>query len=198
MKKRLFTLICTSIIFINAGAQKNTILVGGDFLYQSQSNDIQSSNQNQKINDVAINPVFGYQFTENITAGMVLGLAFSKTDNITTIQKSNFFNAGPFIRYTKKLSEIFFLYGQFEVRAGTGENSFTYNNNFGTSTSQKFSQIEISAFPALFLNIHKGFGLNFMIGGIAYETYKPKGEKASNAFGLTFGRTLGIGISKNF
>ncbi len=198
MKKNIFVLFCISGIFISANAQKKSILLGGDFSFEHQSNSIQTSNQNQIVNSLVLRPVIGYQFSGHFTAGLAAGLAYAKFDNVTNIQQQNGYSAGPFIRYTKKLSDIFFIYGQMEARIGGGKNSVTYSNNIGTDYSQKFSQSEIAIFPAIYLDIHKGFGLNFTIGGVSYLTYKTKGENASSAIGITFGKSLGIGISKNF
>jgi len=56
----------------------------------------------------------------------------------------------------------------------------------------------ISAFPAVFINVKNGFGLNFSVGGIGYTSSKPSGGSASNSFNFTFGQSVGIGLSKNF
>ena len=55
--------------------------------------------------------------------------------------------------------------------------------------------------PALFINMKKGFGLNFSIGGLGYETlnYDISGSDVDySKFFVNFGKTVNIGISKNF
>ncbi|MNU06910.1 hypothetical protein D3C72_2522710 [compost metagenome] len=53
--------------------------------------------------------------------------------------------------------------------------------------------------PALFINMKKGFGLNFSIGGLGYETLSFDNNGADySKFYFNFGQTFNIGISKNF
>ncbi|MOA63696.1 hypothetical protein D3C78_1895110 [compost metagenome] len=52
--------------------------------------------------------------------------------------------------------------------------------------------------PALFINMKRGFGLNFSIGGINYDNLDGKNDPKQDHFGFNFGKTLNIGISKNF
>jgi len=65
--------------------------------------------------------------------------------------------------------------------------------------SEKRNGFNVGFFPAVFINVKNGFGLNFNIGGIEYTSmkYKQSQDKVNN-FNITFGRSVGIGISKNF
>ena len=54
--------------------------------------------------------------------------------------------------------------------------------------------------PALFINMKNSFGLNFSIGGIQYSSLKSDTTPSvkSSSFDFNFGKTVNIGISKNF
>ncbi len=62
----------------------------------------------------------------------------------------------------------------------------------------KSSGMYAKLFPAVFINVKDGFGLNFDFGGLSYGSLKPKDGDSRNNFGLNFGKTINIGISKNF
>jgi hypothetical protein len=68
-------------------------------------------------------------------------------------------------------------------------------NKIGASKS---SLANLSAFPAIYINVNDGFELNFTVDGIGYSSSSPSCGSTSNSFNLTFGRNVGIGISKNF
>lgn len=63
----------------------------------------------------------------------------------------------------------------------------------------KGSGFYVGVTPALFLNINKGFGLNFNLGSIGYRTlnYSNSGNDTQN-FNFSFGQAFSVGISKNF
>lgn len=54
-------------------------------------------------------------------------------------------------------------------------------------------------FPAIGVNLKKGFALNFTFGGLSFVSSKTKGESGrATDFTLGFGSGAGLGISKNF
>ncbi|AYN05275.1 MULTISPECIES: outer membrane beta-barrel protein [unclassified Flavobacterium] len=173
MKKLL---LCVALVVsAMATAQKGTILVGGNVEYSSD-----------KIGDVKnesfdFSPTFGYQFSENWTAGVNATVGSihkegSKSDN----QK-----IGGFVRYSRPLSETFAIFADI----GSG-----YQQNSINDAKGMYAYIT----PALFINMKQGFGLNFSIGGFNYDNIDGKNDPRREKIGFNFGKTLNIGISKNF
>ncbi|MBC7937772.1 MAG: porin family protein [Rhizobacter sp.] len=188
--KKLFTLSLLMASFFASKAQSGSVLVGGDVSYTNSKSP--NPGGDYKANNLSFNPYIGYQFNDNWTAGVVAGVLTSKQEQGPSEQKNTSFNAGPFVRYTKTLSDIFTLYGQLEGRFGSGK----LKNN-GTTLGENTSTA-VTLFPAAFINLKNNFGLNFNFGGIGYESFKPEGGESSNTFGISFGKVATIGISKNF
>lgn len=186
MKKVLFFASAFVIVSQALKAQTGSILVGGSINFSSTK--IPSSPNNIKYTSFDFNPTIGYQFTDNWTAGLVADIGTANNTNAAGAGlKENIFGVGPFVRYAKSLSNIFAIYGQVQGVFGTDKLGNVKSNTAG-----------ISAFPAVFINVKNGFGLNFTVGGISYSSSKPSGGSSTNTFGLTFGKSVGIGLSKNF
>lgn len=193
MKKML--LILALSVFGFANAQKGTVLVGGNIGYTSDTYDYQ--NNKVKSNTFEFAPRAGYQFHDNWTVGAEFKVASSKQEGDADESKFNNFKAGAFVRYTVPLSETFSVFGDLGAGFQNRKNK-TYEN--GTLTSElKADGLYVGLTPALFINMKKGFGLNFSIGGLGYETlsYDNNGVDI-NSFYFNFGKTVNIGISKNF
>lgn len=172
---------------LTSQAQKGSILVYGNVGFNSDKDA--AENKESSFN---INPGVGYQFTDNWTAGVNLGYSQTK-NNPAVVGAPTYtwkgYNAGVFARYTKPLGSIFSIFGQGDVGYAGGED-FTgaKSNGFG-----------VNVFPAVALNVHNGFALNFSFGGISYASTKTKGASESrNEFHLNFGQQVLFGISKNF
>jgi hypothetical protein len=187
MKKVLlaaFTLLSLSQTTI---AQQQSILAAGNIGIATAKSP--ASPNDNKQTSFYFNPTIGYQFTNHWTGGIVADLQNSKiTNSNNTVNKNSNFGAGPFVRYTKSLTDIFSLFGQLQ---GT----FSTSKFNGTKTG---SYTSVNAFPAVFVHVKNGFGLNFNFGGISYNSYKPTGASANTGFNVTFGQSANIGISKNF
>lgn len=176
-----------ALISISASAQKETILVGGNVHFENTKTP--STPNDDKLSEFYILPTLGYQFNNNWTAGVVASIGSAKHTSSTNVEtKYTAFGAGPFVRYTQGLSNIFSWYGQLQGVFGSAKQN-------GTKT-QSSSQIDL--FPAAFINLKNNFGLNFDFGGISYNSTKPTGSDAINKFSIDFGKTINIGISKNF
>jgi len=188
-------LILALSVFGFANAQKGTVLVGGNIGYTSDTYDYQ--NNKVKSNTFEFAPRAGYQFHDNWTVGAEFKVASSKQEGDADESKFNNFKAGAFVRYTVPLSETFSVFGDLGAGFQNRKNK-TYEN--GTLTSElKADGLYVGLTPALFINMKKGFGLNFSIGGLGYETlsYDNNGVDI-NSFYFNFGKTVNIGISKNF
>jgi hypothetical protein len=192
--KRVFmsvALLATTILAANA--QKNTLLAGGNVSLSTEK--APGIPDDTKTTVFSFSPTVGYQFNNNWTAGIVADVASDKETEGSFETKSNGFAVGPFVRYAHNLSNLFAVYGQLETKFGGLKET---QSNGSSSTVSKASTAEINLFPALFINFKNSFGLNFNIGGITYTNVKPKGFDGTNSFNFNFGKTVNIGISKNF
>lgn len=170
-------LVAVVILFTTiASAQKNSILLGGNVGFSSEK--IGES----KVENFEFSPKVGYQFADQWTAGVEGSIMNVKTTGADTAEK---YKIGGFVRYTVPLSDVFSIFGDL----GAGYQSVNANDAKG---------IYASLTPALFINMKKGFGLNFSIGGINYDNLDGKNDPRQERLGFNFGKTLNIGISKNF
>jgi hypothetical protein len=193
MKKIL--LVAALAICSFANAQKGTILVGGNIDYTSEKTEYQFSED--KTNTFSFSPKVGYQFHDNWTVGGEFSVSSSTDENGAIEEKNNGFKLGGFVRYSVPLNQTFSVFADmglgFQNRKtkiyGPGDDYAKY----------KADGLYVGITPALFINMKKGFGLNFSIGGLGYETlsYDNNGPDV-NTFYFNFGRTASIGISKNF
>lgn len=192
MKK--FLLIATLAICSFANAQKGSILVGGNIEYTSKNTDFRVGEA--KENTFSFSPKVGYQFNDNWTVGGEFTVASSKRENGLEENKVNGFRLGAFVRYSVPLSSTFSVFADL----GAGFQNLKDKTYTTTGTSKmKADGMYVGVTPALFINMKKGFGLNFSIGGLGYETlsYDNNGPDV-NQFYFNFGQTVNIGISKNF
>jgi hypothetical protein len=176
-----------ALVSLTVNAQKGTLLVGGNVGISSAK--YPSTPNDNKSTSFVFNPTVGYQFNDNWTTGILADIASQKTTNSLNVEsKSSRFGVGPFIRYTKTLSSVFSVYGQAQSVFGT-----TKWNGSKTGT-----YADVNLFPAVFINVKNGFGLNLDFGGIGFSSNTPTGGSASTAFNFNFGSTAHVGISKNF
>lgn len=195
MKKSLLILALT--VFSFANAQKGTILVLGNVGYSSQTPG--DSGNTTTLRSFNFSPKVGYQYNDNWTVGVESSIANSKQTFMSGDYKSNNFSVGGFIRYMKPIAGIFSAYADL----GTGyQNSDQTQVNGGMNpflSESKGSGFYVGVTPALFININKGFGLNFNLGSIGYNTlnYSNSGNDTQN-FNFSFGQAFSVGISKNF
>lgn len=197
MKK--FLLIATLAICSFANAQKGSILVGGNIEYTSTNSD--SRFGDTKENTFGFSPRVGYQFNDNWTVGGEFSVASSKVESGSEENKINAFRLGAFLRYSVPLSSTFSVFADLGAGFQNYKNKTytTMGNNTITSSKAKADGMYVGITPALFINMKKGFGLNFSIGGLGYQTlsFDNNGPDV-NEFYFNFGKTVNIGISKNF
>lgn len=175
-----------------ANAQEGTILVGGNVGFSSDKVG------DNKSNSFEFSPTVGYQFNENMTVGLQTSILGSKEEQGTTEYKTNGLKIGAFYRYSKPLSELFSIYA--DVSAGYQTVKAETTMTGLPTTSVKSNGFYAGITPALFINMKNSFGLNFSIGGINYGSLKTDTtpEVKSSGFDFNFGKTVNIGISKNF
>ncbi|SHM94532.1 outer membrane beta-barrel protein [Flavobacterium chilense] len=178
-----------------ANAQKGTILVGGNIGYSSEKTEYQFSEE--KTNTFSFSPKVGYQFNDNWTVGGEFTVSSSTDDNGAREIKDNGFKLGAFVRYSVPLSQTFSVFA--DMGAGFQNAKSKVYGPGNAYSKRKADGMYVGVTPALFINMKKGFGLNFSIGGLGYETlsYDNNGADVSK-FYFNFGQTFNIGISKNF
>lgn len=189
MKKIILASLFMAGLTVAANAQKNSVLVYGTL----GLNTSKSEPFGNKVTNFSLMPGIGYQFNNNWTAGLAGGIATYKNESGGSTNKQNAFAVGPFLRYTKNLSTTFFYFSQLDAQYA----SATQKPAFGGET--KTTGFGIGVTPAIGINVHKGFALNFSFGGVNYTSQKTKGTSSkTSGFNISFGSQANIGISKNF
>ena len=203
-------------------AQKNSILVGGNFEVSSQKDNIQGNSpfgggqfQSSKQTNFTFAPIVGYQINNNFTIGIISSFKSTEYKSIITYpyqiptkqentQKTSETNFGAFVRYSKTLSNTFSVYGQFETLFGNSKNyskqeSTGPQGTYIQETTTKGNSSNINLFPAIFINVKNNFGINLNFGGLTYITTKIKDYSGTNSnLNFNFGKVINFGISKNF
>jgi opacity protein-like surface antigen len=178
-----------------ANAQKGTILVGGNIGYASDKTEFQFSET--KTNTFSFSPKVGYQFNDNWTVGGEFTVSSSTDENAAREVKNNGFRAGAFVRYSVPLSQTFSVFA--DMGAGFQNAKTKVYGSDNSYSKMKADGMYVGITPALFINMKKGFGLNFSIGGLGYETMNVENNGGDNSrFYFNFGQTFNIGVSKNF
>jgi hypothetical protein len=167
MKKITIALGLCIAMAMSATAQEKSILV-----YGGLDGFRNSANSEFKL-DLGV----GYQFDQNLTAGINI---MSKSDGYTGGSAVNFM-VGPFVRYTKPMTQLISLYGQ----AGFG---------FGSGTN--ITEMNFNLLPGAQLNIKQGWAIYMEFGNIGWSrTSVSSVATASTNYNL--GRGLTFGIQKN-
>lgn len=192
--KKVFVLALAFAGFTTAvKAQKGSILVQGNIGYTNQSIPGNAFNPKITTNTLDFNPTVGYQFSNHLTVGLTSDLSTEKASGGGNSVSDNSFDLGPFIRYTKSLSDIFSVYGQLQGVYGSYKDQIT-----AAPATLEGNRVNVQVFPAVFINLKNNFGLNLNIGGLSYRTDLPKGGSSTNTFNVNFGQEVNVGVSKNF
>lgn len=175
-----------------ANAQEGTILVGGNIGLSSEKVG------EDKGSSFEFSPTVGYQFNDNMTIGLQASVLNQNTDFVTGENENNGLKIGAFYRYSKPLSELFSVFA--DVSAGYQTVKAQTTMVGLPATTLKSNGFYAGITPALFINMKNSFGLNFSIGGIQYNSLESDTTPSvkSSSFDFNFGKTVNIGISKNF
>lgn len=190
--KKSFLIVALAFFGIT-NAQKNTLLVGGNVGFSSEKTEF-AGGLEAKTSSFEFAPTLGYQFSDHWTAGVnsLIGTGKSEFPGDDEL-KTNEFKIGPFVRYAQSLGGAFAVYGDL----GAGYQKLKSED--GSSTTSDANGFYIGFTPALFINFKNSFGLNFSIGGVGYNSLKDSdADIKQNNFDFNFGKTINIGISKNF
>ncbi|QGK76787.1 porin family protein [Flavobacterium sp. SLB02] len=135
-----------------------------------------------KATNFEISPKVGYQFADTWTIGAEGAIG---SLDVKGSEKTENYKIGRFVRYSTSFSQLFSFYADL----GAGYQNTSLNNAKGMYASFD---------PGLFINMKRGFGLNFSIGGIKYDNLDGKNDPRQERLGFDFGKTFNIGIPKNF
>jgi hypothetical protein len=165
MKKMTIALGLMFTMAIGAQAQQKSILAYGG---------IDGGNGEYNL-DLGI----GYQFDQSLTAGINI---MNQSDGYAGTSAPVKFMAGPFLRYTKPMTQLISLYGQADLSFGSG--------NSVSATSLNFT-------PGAQINIKNGLALTMNLGNISWYRTSSGSVSASNNY-FNLGRGFMFGIQKNF
>src|SRR6218665_1630752 len=188
MKKILVVLAL--FVFSFANAQKGSILVMGSVTYYSTNTS--TSLGESKQNTINLQPKIGYQFHDNWTAGVEANFTNTKQNFYTESQyKDNAYSLGGFLRYTKALNNTFSAYADLGVGYQNRRQINTIaSGRYYTDSDGMYASIT----PALFINVSKGFGLNFNVGGLKYDIMNYDGTPGNSYKTKSFQFNLGQAI----
>jgi hypothetical protein len=208
--KKLFLALLAVGSFATTNAQKNTILVYGNAGIQV-NNDDHGAGSSTSHTQWNINPGIGYQFHKNMTVGIQGGFKWHEDDNKMIVSATSIhlqeemseWTAGGFYRYTHYLSPMFSIWNQLDLSYISGEQE---GDSIGGPTIYRikddYNGFSAMITPAIGINVHDGWALNFGIGSLGYRTTTWDGGmrfgSQNSEFVFTFGQQFHVGISKNF
>lgn len=209
MKKTLLFLAAAAS-FGTASAQKaGDIFVYGSIGYMDNRDKTNTSGVSTETHgrEFTFTPGIGYQFNTNWGAGLTGDMVATKvttpasTGTGTNEVKESLTYAGPFVRYTRNLSNLFFVFGQF--------NAMYVRSNYNTSTNGASGNalegngVAGRLFPALGINVSRSLSVIGSFGAIEYLhlTRDQSGintDYKTDNLNATFGRNFTLGVQWNF
>lgn len=216
--KKIFLSLAAVASLSAAHAQKlGDVFVNGSIGFTHNNSETTVGNQSVNgpiTNTFFIVPSVGYQFSNNWGAGLALGYGFQRTrstamspagTSVDMKSTGNTFGVGPFLRYTKHLSPLFFVNGQLTAMYVTSK---TTSEVAGTSsTTGRSNGVDVNVMPSVGINVTRTLALTGSFGRIGYATSKVDDlsnplitDKYSrnNTFDATFGREFMLGVQWNF
>jgi len=194
MKKTLVILAMT--IFSFANAQKGTVLVSGSVSYWSLKESGEGFTTSN--NSFGFSPKVGYQFTDNWTLGAEAEVSFREDKYTNQEMKSNSYSAGAFVRYSKPLSDLFLIYTDLGAGYSGTKSTSDYALSDPMIITTKANGFYAAIEPSVAINLKKGFGLNFSIGGLEYYSRNVDNGNQESRLYFNFGQSFTAGLSKNF
>ncbi len=210
MKKTLLFLAAAAS-FGTATAQKaGDIFVYGSIGYMDNRDKVTgngTSLDTRHYREFTFTPGVGYQFNTNWAVGLTGDMVASKTTTPSSTTtgtdevKGSKTYVGPFVRYTRNLSNLFFVFGQF--------NAMYVRTNEGSSASGvsaptlEGNGVAGRVFPALGINVSRSLAVVGTFGAIEFEHLTRNysgvtGDYKSDNLNATFGRNFTLGVQWNF
>ena len=198
MKKQILVMISSAVV-LTAHAQKNSVLVFGNFEANSTT-EHSPGGFKQVRTTVNVNPGIGYQVSDNWTLG-VEGI-FNYIGEHQSPAIAGYHNSsgmsiggGLFARYTIPITNQLFFYTQGGTFYSRGK---SYDNGTAEPGSGSTSY-GVSIAPGIGFHIKNGYALNLGLGNIHYSMSQFAPNEASiSSLGTTFGHSFSIGLTKNF
>lgn len=182
--KKILVIIILLFVAQDIVAQSNTILLYGNINY-THSNRVEF-NREVISNNLNISPGIGYQFDDHWTAGLEFNLIHTTSKSGNSPSKSTYFSAGPFVRYQYQLTDMF----SFITHLGS---------QFRLTNMKDYNTMQINVSPGIRMDIKNDWALNFFFGNLGItHTNNKIAETRNSQFDVGFGRSTGLGISKNF
>lgn len=217
MPKKLLSVLGLSLIGFIARGQYGRLLIeaGGSYNKRNVNNDTGTFYQPVSLSAHSISVRLGYNINKHWTVGFIYQHdaqdyldalyvhAGGYTTYYTTRMKSLNTTFGAYGRYSWYLNEWLYLYGQLEAvqykrTNETGETTSSLpiaTSVYPTGVPLNNHGLSARAFPAIGINVIKGFGLDLNIGGIAQDLYRAD-EFNDNSFSVTLGRQFNMGLHK--
>jgi hypothetical protein len=188
MKKIILASLFFTVLAVSVNAQKGSVLIYGNVGISTTKFEPSDNKQST----FSFMPGIGYQFNNNWTIGVAGGVSQNKNESTVGEARINSFAVGPFIRYTKTLSNSFFFFTQLDAQY----NSTTNKPSAGGEI--KYTGFDLGVTPAIGVKVYKGLALNFSFGSLGYTTEKLEGgsNKSSN-FQFSLGSQANFGVSVN-
>jgi hypothetical protein len=186
--KKILTIAIATLVAGTSFAQKGSIFAYGNIRLSSTKFPNEA-----KTSSFEFTPSIGYQFDKSWSAGLAFHLMSNKQKNSvgTETGKNSMFAFGPFVRYTKNLSSMFSVYGQFDAMFGTEKAGLT---------EAKTTTMNLGVTPAIQAHVTKSLAINLSFGGLSYATSKADftGAKTASGLDFNFGKNTAIGLQFNF
>lgn len=212
MKKIFLSLAAVTAFGAAAHAQKlGDVFVNGTigYSYQNTESTAGATTINGPVtHELKLSPSIGYQFDRNWGAGLKLqyDLGYQKSipagSALENIATSQVFGIGPFLRYTKHISPMFFINGQLHAMYVTGK--LTSETAGVKVTTDRANGVDVGIMPSVGINITRCLAVTGAIGGLGYATVKSEDPSNSsiytrrNAFDVSLGREFMLGVQWNF
>lgn len=221
--KGLQLLILATFCAFAATAQKGTTIIDADGSYDRQVFSPQSPYPQQTLQNWSLNIAAGKQLGKHFSAGISAGIGdgqFMAYRKITipvasipglqweAVKYSRLnIQLGLWSRYTYWINKRFFLYSQlsagYQVQS-TSKMSGVYayyapitSSPYAPSAEWPQAGITATLFPALGMNIIKGYGVHMNIGGITYTHAKVgDGSAIYSNINVNFGQQFRFGLHK--
>lgn len=217
MSKKLLSVIALTCFASVSHAQYGGLLIeaGGAYNKRDVNNDTGSFYKPVSLSSYSISFRCGYNINKHWSVGFIYQhdardyidamsiTVGGYTTYYTTRMRSISTTLGAYGRYNWYLNQWLYIYGQLEAA------QFKRTNKTGAVTSappvattvdqngvpRNSNGTGIRAFPAIGINVIKGFGFDVNIGGISKELYHDD-EINDNSFSVTLGRQFNLGLHK--
>lgn len=210
MKKLLLSLAAIASLSAANAQKMGDVFVNGMISFNGSTSDDSragSTTNGSVSNRFALTPSVGYQFDRNWGAGLMVDYRINRTTTPSTTgadvkETGRTIGVGPFLRYTRHLSPMFFLYGQLNAMYVNGRTS---NDALGTTTvTGKSNGVNLDVMPAVGINITRHIAITGSFGRVGFNTLKNESPTNSsvytrtNSFEATFGHEIMFGVQWNF